>query len=548
MKLNQTFKNIKRLRQIALVFARHGFRQVIEEIGLDRLANFKVPEEGEKRLSMPVRLRKAFEELGPTFVKLGQMLSIRPDLIPREFVEEFRKLQDNVTGLDFPVIRQRVEEAFDAPLDKLFSEFDEKPVGAASIAQVHRAVLVDGGQVVVKVRRPGIRRQIETDLSILFILADLLERYFTALAVVNPTAIVDEFARTILEELNFIHEGQNIKRFHSNFEEDEYVVIPEVVWELTNRRVLTMSFLDGFPLREVERLDELEWNRRRLADIGMDAFFKMVFTDGFFHGDIHGGNILVLERDRIGLIDFGVTGTFDDRLLEEVASLFLSLITRDFRSLARNFLRMSTSGRKQVSPDAFSRDLQQVIEPIMGLELSQIDSAELLMSLAGVAQRHQVRIPHELLLLFRAIISMEALGRELDPEFDVISAASSYARTVIIDRYRPEKLLGDLITALRGLADLGRDMPGQMQTILKRAEEGSLGVDVHLNNDQTRRTLSRESWRIASSVLTAGGAIGLATIHSSPSFGMAGLVSLATFIAGGVGLGWLLITHHDRRS
>jgi len=542
MKLNQTFKNIKRLQHIVTVFVRHGFSQVVEEAGLDRLIKNRESINNKEKLSVPVRLRMCFEELGTTFVKLGQMLSIRPDLIPRDFVDEFVKLQDKVPPIDMLDIRRQIERELDTSLENVYPEFDEKCIGAASIAQVHRATLADGREVVVKVRRVGIANTIETDLSILFILANLLDRYFISMAVINPVAIVDEFARTIHEEMDFIHEAQNIKRFRDNFAESETVVIPDVVWEFTGKRVLTMQYLDGVPLNDVKTLKENGCDLKKLANIGVETFFKMVFEDGFFHGDIHGGNILVLADDKIGMIDFGLAGRLDDRLLEEIASLFIALVMRDFRAMSRSYLRMTILKRDSISPEALARDLQRIIEPIMGLELSKIDSSELMLNLAGIAQKHRLQVPQELLLLFRAIISLEAIGRELDPEFDAIAAASKFAKNVVIDRYRPERLLVDLVGVLRDLADLGRDMPSQLSGVLRQAESGNLGIDVKIREKETVKLFKREIWRITFAILTAGGAITLGMTQGSDSFGISGLIGVTTFLSGVSGLGYLVLS------
>ena len=536
MKIDQTFKNIKRLQQIGTVLATHGFQGVMTKLGLDGLIKFQKVSGEHGGLSMPERLRLAFEELGTTFVKLGQMLSIRPDLIPRDFVEEFKKLQDQVPPFGIEGVRRQIEKELEVTVEEAFAEFDPEPVGAASIAQAHKAVLADGGEVVVKVRRPGIHRQIETDLSILFSLANLLDRSFAQSAVINPLAIVDEFANVIRFELDFMREAQNIERFHRDFEGDGRVVIPEVVWGLTGRRVLTMGYIDGIPLKNVKELEEKGWDLRKLADVGMQTFLDMVFKHGFFHGDIHGGNILVLGEEKIGLIDFGIAGQLDERLLEDVASLLISLVSKDFRNAARHYLRISSSGQSSVSADAFARDIRRVIEPLMGLSLKQVNSPELLMNLAQIAQRHRLQVPQELLLLFRAIVTLDAIGRELDPDFDVLDSAGKFARTIIVNRYRPERLAVDLLTVLRDLADLGRDMPAQVKTILARAEDGGIGVDVRLRDRVALESLRREGLRIAGAVMLAGGGVTLAIVHASEDFGISGLIGLGLLIAGAAGL------------
>ncbi len=535
MKINQAFKNIKRLQRIGTVLVAHGFGPFLDESGLLRFIPFVGSKPGGQTASIPVGLRRSFEELGTTFVKLGQMLSIRPDLIPQEFIVEFRKLQDQLPPVDVNEIRAQVEKELDLPLEEAYDDFQPLPIGAASIAQVHRARLKDGTEVVVKVRRAGIREEVETDLSILFAVADILDRYWGERAPINPRAIVNEFASVVRRELDFIREAQNIERFFQNFEEDENVVIPTVFWPLTGRRVLTMSYLCGTPLREVEELRKQGRDLKRLARVGVETFFKMVFRHGFFHGDIHGGNVLVLDEGVIGIIDFGVVGRLDGRLLEDVASLFLSLVTRDFRALARQYLRIAADGGN-ADPEELARELQSVIEPLLGLSLAKIDAGAVLMDLAGVAQRHRLQVPQDLLLLFRAITTLDAIGRELDPDFDVIEAASEFAGSIMVDRYKPERLLVDLVGAIRDLADLGRDMPGQLSGIMRQAERGKLGVGVHVHDRRTLSALKREGWRVSTAILAVGGALTLGLSQVSGSFGFAGFLGLLLLLGGGAGI------------
>ncbi len=541
MKINQTFKNIKRLQQIGTIFASYGFQNILNDIGLDRLIPFQHSDSNRTNRSPAVRLRMAFEELGPTFIKLGQMLSVRPDLIPSEFVLEFRKLQDQVKPIPLDAVHRQITKELDIPLDEVFASLDPDPLGAASIAQAHRATLHDGSQVVVKVRRPGIEQIIETDLSILFALANLIERYVSALAVVQPTAIVEEFASVTRFELDFIREAQNIEQFHRNFKDDPHVVIPQVHWAFTGKRVLIMGFLDGIPLRDQERLRQTGWDLKKLANVGVQTFMKMVFIDGFFHGDIHGGNILVLEEETIGLIDFGIAGRLDDRMIETSASLFISLVRRDFEGVARTYTRFGGVRSADISSVRLARDLQQVLEPLMGLSLKQINSAELLLELGNVARRHRLQLPQELLLLFKAIITLDGMGRDLDPDFDVIDAASEFARTIVIERYKPERLLVDLVGTLRDMADLGRDLPSQLQSILSRAESGGLVVDARLRDPILLNRVTQESWRITSAILTVGGVIGLGLVSNHDHFGLAGVLALALFLTGSSGLTWTFL-------
>lgn len=536
MKINRTFKNIKRLQEIATVFVAHGFSEIVEDVGLARFVPTKEVDPDSKSRSVPTRLRMAFDELGPTFVKLGQMLSLRPDLIPADIAAELKKLQDKAHPLPFSEIRKQIEDEFQCEPELLFGEIEEQPLGQASIAQVHRSTLPDGRVVVVKVRRTGIESVIECDLSLLFTIAKLLDDYVPAVSVYNPIAIVDEFARVIRAELDFMQEAQHIDRFRKNFEGSPTIEIPEVFWDLSGRQVLTMSYLDGLPLSRIEAIRAAGYDTRAIAEAGAQAFLKMVFIDSYFHGDIHGGNVLVLKDGRLGLLDFGVVGHLDSRLLRDVASLFLAILSRDFRTVARTTLSMSSgSSERHVSDEAFARDLEAVLEPLLGLALKDIQTGQVLDQLASVARRHGLQIPQDLMLLGRAMGSLEGLARELDPEFNVFEKLGEYAGPVIAERYKPERLMGDLVSGLRELADLSRDLPGQVQSLLRNAEQGHFAVEVKLRDKAVYAALRRESYRLTSAVLLSGGAISLAIAHTRENSGAVGILGIALILAGAIG-------------
>lgn len=537
MKINQTFKNLKRLKEIGGVFARHGFSKVVEDLGLGRVIPTHETDDKGVGPAAPVRLRMAFDELGPSFVKLGQMLALRPDLIPAEYAEEFRKLQDKASPMPFAMVLQQIEQEFDAPPAELFASIEERPLGQASIAQVHRAVLADGRQVVIKVRRVGIEQQIEGDIGLFYTIARLLDDYLPAVSVFNPMGIVDEFARVIRGELDFIQEGQNIARFGANFAESPDVVIPGLVFERSGQRVLTMDFLDGLPLSRLDAVRAAGHDTRRIVDLGARAFLKMVFVDAYFHGDIHGGNVLVLRDGRLGFLDFGVVGHLDKRLLDDIASIFLAIVSRDFRAVARSYLNLASSENgSHVSTDAFARDLQAVIEPLLGVAIKDIQTAVLLEQVATVARRYHMQIPRDLLLLGRALATLEGLARDLDPEFNLMPVLTEFAGTVIAERYKPERLAVDLISGLRELADLGRDLPGQLQSLVRNAESGNLAVEVRLREPSFFRALRREAYRMASAVLLCGGAIALAVSSANDHGGFfSGFVGALLLSVGTVG-------------
>ncbi|MEK7851466.1 MAG: AarF/UbiB family protein, partial [Deltaproteobacteria bacterium] len=324
LKVHMTYKNIQRMRHIVAVFIKHGLYSVVERMNLHRIVPFtrRFRKKGiEEELTLPERIRLAFEELGPTFIKLGQLLSTRLDILPEDYIEEFRKFQDEVPSFPFEKAVSQIERELKAPISQLFQKIEEVPVAAASIAQVHRAVLLDGREAVVKVQRPGIEKTLDTDIGIMYTIANLLLRYFPELSILDPVAIVDEFSRTIKREMDFTLEASNTVKFREMFKEDPNVYIPEVHWEYTSKRVLTMERIKGIKVDNVEKLKEKDIDPAGVAHIIGETFLRVVMEEGFFHGDFHAGNIFVLGPERIALVDFGITGRVVRELRESLATI-----------------------------------------------------------------------------------------------------------------------------------------------------------------------------------------------------------------------------------
>ena len=391
--LGQTLKNAARLRTIVTVFARHGFYRVAEKAKLGQfiLERF-LPNSDIENLSMPVRLRMAFEELGPTFVKLGQLLASRPDLVPEDYVQEFSKLHDRVQPLHFDVIQSLLEEQFGANLPNLFRSIDPQPLGSASIAQVHLAELNTGARVVLKIQRPGIMQIVDDDVNVLYFLADVLSKYSEVIRHFDPKAIVDEFFKTLLLETNFIIEANNIRRFRDNFKSQPEIKIPEVYFDLSSEKILVMEALDGMPLSQEKQMSE--WDREKVIKIGLKAFMQMVFQDGLFHGDLHAGNFFVMnshpdtpQQGLVGLVDFGVVGRLNQKTKTAIADMLLALSTEDYERLAYEYVDIAPIS-EQVDVDLFARELRDLVSPYYGLTLKNVNMGKLLMSSSAIAARH----------------------------------------------------------------------------------------------------------------------------------------------------------------
>lgn len=414
----------------------------------------------------PVRLRLCFEQLGPTFVKLGQLLATRTDLVPQEYVDEFRKLQDQVPAVPFSEIRQVLVQHFGREVEDVFASIDERPIGAASIAQVYRAELKDGTPVVVKVQRPGIDATIQDDLNILHMLAELLDRYVTEAKVLNPLGVVDEFSRSLEMETNFIIEANNIRRFQQNFSKDPNIKIPQVYTEYTGRRVLVMEALDGIPLSHRNALDQEGIDPETVLRRGLRAYLKMVFSDGLFHGDLHAGNMFVLPDNKIGLIDFGMVGRLNRKSQNAIANMFLALAEEDYDRLAYLYIDLAPY-TEQVDVDLFARELRDLIAPYFGLTLKHVNVGKLFLDSAAVAAHHQLILPSELILFFKSIVTIEGMGRVIMGDFDFMTFSLEFAADLVKSRYEGTKLLKEAAYVTRDLNALMSGLPRQLRQLIR---------------------------------------------------------------------------------
>jgi len=544
-KLNQTYKNLRRTRQILTVLGKHGFSQLIETLGLAKL----VPLQGRKqegtqtRRSIAERLCLAFEELGPTFIKLGQMIASRPDMVSPEIAKIFQRLTDDVRPVSIEQIKSIVERELDDEVSNLFFSFDENALGAASVAQVHRATTNSGRQIVVKVQRPNVEKEIETDLSILYLLAKLSENYVPELSPFDPVAIVDEFAGMIRNATDFIAEAHNVDAIGANFSSSEEVKIPEVLWELTTKRVLAMEWIDGIPLRDVERLRAENYDLKKICRTGVDAFFRQVFVHGIFHADLHGGNILVLPESRIALVDFGEVGRIGSNAQTSIANIFSSLLAKDFSAVAREYANLGES-RGAIDLSQFSDDLEKYLGPLFGRKIRDVNFSEVLTHAATIAAEHQIRLPRELVLIGRVIVTMEDAVRKLDPEFDIIEFGGQIAREFVKDRFRPDRLARELFMNVRDLGELTKTLPMQLKHLFQKLSRDELTVQIDVQNlSRGIQELDKSSNRLAFAIVIAGLVIGSSILtfadqgpyyFSIPIFGLVGYV-----LAGVLGLGLL---------
>lgn len=467
------------------MLAKHGLSNLVERINLGSFLSSASDGSDKEHLSVPTRLRMSFEELGPTFVKFGQLLATRPDLVPQDFIDEMSILHDNVQPLPFHTITDVISEELGTDWQKHFKSISENVLGSASIAQVHLAELPSGSKVVLKVQRPGILLKINDDLSVLYFIAELIEKYIPEARPFNPIGMVDEYFKTLQLETNFIVEANNLRRFKENFKDNQSVVIPEVHFPLTTERVLTMQAIDGKPLSQMHDLSEIseKYNSSpdKIIEIGLKAYMKMVFVDGFFHGDLHPGNFFILPNNKIGLVDFGVVGRLNFKTQTSIVNMLMALSKEDYLRLAYEYVDLAPYSDK-VNVDFFAKELQAIIAPYFGLTLRNVNVGKILLSSSSVAARHGLTVPTELMLFFKSIISIESLGQKISKDFDFLAFTLTQVNEVAENFFQPVKVANEASLILRESRNFVSALPRQLNLMMRKINSPDYHSKVHLED------------------------------------------------------------------
>jgi ubiquinone biosynthesis protein len=536
--IGRTIRGARRTREILGVLVSYGFQNVIQELNLDDIyqksKNFLTGKKVDAtiaRLPHAVRLRKAMEELGPTFVKLGQVLSLRPDLIPPDWADEFRKLQSTVESVPFEKIRKQLESEYGSRLNELFESIDEEPLAAASIAQVHRAVAKDGTKVVLKVLRPGIEEVLQSDMDILHWLAEFAEDRFADLAY-SPTEVVEQFAEELEREVDLKEEGRACDRFNRYFEENPDVSFPRVHWDLTTQRVLAMEEIHGILLSNMKDGDLSDEDIEKVVANGTDAVFRQCLEIGFFHADPHPGNIFAMPGGKICFIDCGMTGHVDPNTQEHLADLVQGVIAMDLDRVIEVVVALGDADPAIGENRSFRADTWEFIARFENVDLAKLDMGAMLQDFFERIRRNHLRVPADIVFLIKAITTIEGVGERLMPEFDIVGHVRPHVERLVRRRYGIKAIRHRFQHSLLGYLALVEDLPAQVRSIFFSFRRSRVTINLeHRGLDRLTDTINRASGNIAHSVFAGSLILGSSILILADSvLGEPGLLSVFAWL------------------
>lgn len=546
-------RDFPRLHDIAAVLIRYGWGDIVRALGIaslleraGRMLHWRSANEI-TQLDLPVRIRLALTELGPTFVKLGQILATRVDVFPANWIQEFERLHNQVPPVSFEEIRPELEKAWGRPVEELFTRFDPEPFAAASIAQVYRATLLDGIPVVVKVRRPNILPKIEADLRILAHLARLLELEMPEVRRYHPRQIVSQLKRSLLRELDLVKEARNLEAFGRNFSGSDSISagvhIPRVFWEYSCETVNVQEELVGVPGTDLVRARLEGLDLKTLAARGADAVLKMILMDGYFHADPHPGNVVFLPGNRVGLLDFGMVGRVTDSRREQLIDFLDALVHKNEQGMLNVLIQWA--GDAEVDEEHLAYDISELVFGYDDLSLKDIHVGYLLSEITAVMRDNNLSLPPDLTLLFKAMITLEGLGHQLDPDFHLVDHLTPFVRQVMEARYAPEALARRARRGLKEMAEVVFGLPRDVARLFRQARRGNFRVDLDLKRlDHFGVQLNRAANRLTMGILTASLVVGssiIMTVEGGPELFGLPLFGLLGFLVAFFNSVWILI-------
>ena len=536
-----TVRDLGRLQDIASVLIRWGFGDVVKRMGMAGAV-----EEGRLRMDVPTRLRCTLQDLGPTFVKLGQVLATRVDLLPPAWIDELGKLQNAVPALPWDAVLPQLREDLGAEPEAVFARVEHEPLAAASLAQAHRAWLADGSAVVLKIRRPGIRDTVEADLRLLKHLAVIVEKNLPELRRYHPQRIVQQFSASLRRELDFAAECRNAERIAHNFAGRDDIVIPRVYWQWTCERLNVQECLEGVPGRDLAAVDAMGLDRVQLARTGAGLVLKMVLEDGFFHADPHPGNIFYMPDGAIGVIDFGMVGRVTEQRRFQIVRLLHGLVVHDSAAVAE-VLADWTEENNDIDEVRLQESADVFVDQYRGVPLKDLRMGAMLGDVTAMLREHGLSLPADLALMIKAFLTLEGMGRQLDPDFDMASEARPYLERAMLERFAPDVLVRRGRRTLSGLVDLLRDMPRDVHRLLQSARRGKL--QMHIEVDTLRafgEQVDRAANRLTMGIITASLVIGSSIVMNSVGGGVSNRWLMALGVLGFVGAAlcgvWILFS------
>ena len=543
-------RDLGRVHDIASVLIRYGFGSFVRGLGIGsalehagKVLHWEHTEEYIK-LDTPQRIRRALEDLGPTFIKLGQILATRVDLFPPQYIAEFEKLQDQAPPVPFEDLLPQIEEDIGGSIDEIFSEVDRQPLAAASIAQVHKAVLKDGKRVILKIRRPGLRKIIEADLRLLQRIADIAESESPDIRRFHPREILRQFNQSLRRELDLAGECRSAERVAANLADDLNIMIPKVYWQWTGERINVQEYVEGIQGRDLDAMEKTGLDRKLLADRGTRAVIKMIMEDGFFHADPHPGNVFYLPDNRLAFIDFGMVGRLTEERREQVVSLLYGMVNHAPTKVAE--ILEDWSDNIYTDEQALIVEIEAFVDQYSSLPLKDLSLTSMLSDLMALLRDHNLILPPDLALLIKAYITLDGLGRYLNPDFNTLDFAAPYIQKIMLERYRPEAIAKRGWRNLISIADLMSSLPKDLRKLLRASRKGAFQIDVTVRHlDRYVNTMDNAISRLTMGMVTASLIIGssiIMTVEGGPElFGLPafGFLGYTFATLGGI---WLLLS------
>jgi len=549
--IGRTYRHINRYREIITVLFQHGFGDLITNSQIEKYLDFGkkfIPNkkiEKAASLSRWERIRMVLEELGPTFIKFGQIMSNRPDILPESLLIELEKLQDSVPPMPNEEAERMIEQELGKSISELFKNFDINPIASASIAQVYRAELFSGEKVAVKVQRTGIQKIIETDLEIMFHLSLLMEKHITEMEILNPFETVKEFERSIRKEIDFNIEALHIERFARNFQTDMTIYIPEVYNDYSTNKILTMEFIDGIKVSDLKALREAENDPLLIADQGCNLVLKQIFEHGFFHADPHPGNILILKDNITCFLDFGMMGTLLPKHQDYLGNIIVGVVNKDSKKITETLLRLTGTYNIE-NRDQLEQRVSELINQYAYISLKEIKVGEFLNKLFRLLIDFKLRLPSDFYLLSKALITIEGVGTKLDPDFDMVAHIEPFAKNLLKKQLNPLELVKDLYSSVTEFHLLFKDFPFEIREIVRQIKTGKLKVEFeHKGLEPMLIKHDQISNRIAFAIVLAALIIGSSLIVLSkipPLWDEVSIIGIVGFVGAGIMGFWLLIS------